>query len=59
VNVRGDAGILREIGAEILVETARLWEDLGFYDSDGKFHIHGVTAQTNTPLWSTTTPTPT
>jgi hypothetical protein len=43
VNVRGDAGILREIGAEILVETARLWEDLGFYDSDGKFHIHGVT----------------
>ena len=42
-DVRGDAGILGEIGAEILVETARLWEDLGFYGSDGEFHIHGVT----------------
>ena len=27
----------------MLVETARLWEDLGFYDTDGAFHIHGVT----------------
>ncbi|HCU97362.1 MAG TPA: family 65 glycosyl hydrolase [Actinobacteria bacterium] len=43
VNVRGDVGILGEIGAEILVETARLWEDLGFYGEDGRFHIHGVT----------------
>ncbi len=43
VNVRGDVGILGEIGAEILVETARLWEDLGFYGTDGEFHIHGVT----------------
>jgi len=41
--VRGDARMLGEIGAEILVETARLWEDLGFYDTDGRFHIHGVT----------------
>jgi alpha,alpha-trehalose phosphorylase len=41
--VRGDARMLGEIGAEILVETARLWEDLGFYDSHGRFHIHGVT----------------
>src|SRR6266540_3967930 len=32
-----------EVGAEILVETARLWEDLGFYGADGKFHIHAVT----------------
>jgi alpha,alpha-trehalose phosphorylase len=43
VNVRGDRGILGEVGAEILVETARLWEDLGFYGSDGRFHLHGVT----------------
>jgi alpha,alpha-trehalose phosphorylase len=43
VNIRGDVGILGEIGAEILVETARLWEDLGFYGEDGGFHIHGVT----------------
>ncbi len=42
-NVRGDLRLLGEIGAEILVETARLWEDLGFYGTDGKFHIHGVT----------------
>ena len=42
-NARGDARLLGEIGAEILVETARLWEDLGFYGTDGKFHIHGVT----------------
>jgi alpha,alpha-trehalose phosphorylase len=42
-DVRGDVGILGEIGAEMLVETARLWEDLGFYGSDGEFHIHGVT----------------
>jgi len=41
-NVCGD-GLLGEIGAEILVETARLWEDLGFFGTDGKFHIHGVT----------------
>ena len=41
--VRGDARVLAEIGAEVLVETARLWEDLGFYDTDGRFHIHGVT----------------
>jgi alpha,alpha-trehalose phosphorylase len=43
VQVRGDVGMLGEVGAEILVETARLWEDLGFYGKDGKFHIHGVT----------------
>jgi len=35
--------LLSDGGAEILVETARLWEDLGFYGQDGKFHIHGVT----------------
>ncbi|MEO6570512.1 MAG: glycosyl hydrolase family 65 protein, partial [Ilumatobacteraceae bacterium] len=32
-------------GAEILVETARLYQDLGFYSTNGTehFHIHGVT----------------
>jgi alpha,alpha-trehalose phosphorylase len=30
-------------GAEILVETARLWNDLGFISRDGAFHIHRVT----------------
>ena len=42
-NVQRDLDLLCEVGAEILVETARLWEDLGFYGSDGKFHIHSVT----------------
>jgi alpha,alpha-trehalose phosphorylase len=43
VHVRGDRGFLAEVGAELLVETARLWEDLGFYAADGRFHIHSVT----------------
>jgi alpha,alpha-trehalose phosphorylase len=41
--VRGDEEFLLEAGAEILIDTARLWEDLGFYDRRGRFHIHGVT----------------
>ena len=35
VDVRGDEAFL--------VETARMWADLGFYADDGEFHIHGVT----------------
>ena len=42
-HVEGSGLMLGEIGAEILVETARLWQDLGFYGADQKFHIHGVT----------------
>ena len=42
-NVQGNLHLLCEIGAEILVETARLWQDLGFYGADKRFHIHGVT----------------
>ena len=42
-DVQGDVALLGEIGAEILVETARLWEDLGFYGAGRRFHIHGVT----------------
>jgi len=41
--VEGSGHMLGEIGAEILVETARLWADLGFYGTDKRFHIHGVT----------------
>jgi Trehalose and maltose hydrolases (possible phosphorylases) len=33
-HVQGDLRLLGEIGAEILVETARLWQDLGFYGAD-------------------------
>jgi len=44
VQTRGDDELLSEVGAEILVETARLWIDLGFFNPEtGAFHIHGVT----------------
>jgi alpha,alpha-trehalose phosphorylase len=33
----------REIGLELLVETARLWASLGQFDRDGWFRIDGVT----------------
>ncbi|HSP29335.1 MAG TPA: glycosyl hydrolase family 65 protein [Ilumatobacteraceae bacterium] len=41
----GDIDFLSHEGAEILVETARLWADLGFYSQNGSrtFHIHRVT----------------
>jgi alpha,alpha-trehalose phosphorylase len=41
----GDIDFLSHEGAEILVETARLWADLGFYAQNGgrTFHIHRVT----------------
>ncbi len=41
----GDIEFLSHEGAEILVETARLWADLGFYSQNGSrtFHIHRVT----------------
>lgn len=43
VEISGDDGFLIEAGAEIVLETARLWYDLGFFASDGRFHLHGVT----------------
>jgi alpha,alpha-trehalose phosphorylase len=41
----GDQSFLRDYGAEMLVETARLWRDLGFYSDakGGKFCINSVT----------------
>ena len=41
----GDVEFMSHEGAEILVETARLWIDLGFYSGNGSrtFHIHRVT----------------
>jgi alpha,alpha-trehalose phosphorylase len=43
VNVTGDTSFERDIGLEILVETARLWRSLGHYDLEGNFRIDGVT----------------
>jgi alpha,alpha-trehalose phosphorylase len=45
VQATGDESFLRDYGAEMLVETARLWLDLGFYSptKGGKFCINSVT----------------
>jgi alpha,alpha-trehalose phosphorylase len=45
VQATGDQQFLEDCGAEMLVETARLWLDLGFYSParGGKFCINGVT----------------
>ncbi|AUX30307.1 MULTISPECIES: glycoside hydrolase family 65 protein [Sorangium] len=45
VEVTGDEEFLRRYGAEMLVETARLWFDLGFFSKrqGGRFCIHSVT----------------
>ena len=45
VEATGDKEFLHEYGLEMLVETARLWLDLGFYSErkGGKFVICGVT----------------
>ncbi len=43
VRVTGDERFEREYGLEMLVETARLWCGLGFFDRHGAFRITGVT----------------
>jgi len=45
VAATGDEDFLGRGAIDILVETARMWEDLGFWRSnaDDVFHIHGVT----------------
>lgn len=45
VDVSGDTDFLLRYGAEILIETARFWWDIGFFSDrkDGKFCINGVT----------------
>jgi alpha,alpha-trehalose phosphorylase len=45
VSATGDEPFLQNYGAEMLVETARLWRDLGFYSDakGGRFCINSVT----------------
>jgi len=45
VDVSGDKAFLYDHGAEMLIETARLWRDLGCYPKgkNGRFEIQGVT----------------
>ena len=61
VQATGDEQFLERCGAEMLVETARLWLDLGFYsDTKGrKFCINAVTGpdEYNTVVNNNGTPT--
>ncbi|HMO11874.1 MAG TPA: glycoside hydrolase family 65 protein, partial [Actinotalea sp.] len=45
VKASGDEAFLADTAIDVLVETARMWADLGFWRGDGEvsFHIHGVT----------------
>lgn len=45
VNATGDEQFLEQYGAEMLIETARFWYDIGFFSEskDGNFCINGVT----------------
>ena len=43
INATGDEDFARDVGAELLVETARLWRSLGHHDRHGTFHLDGVT----------------
>jgi alpha,alpha-trehalose phosphorylase len=45
VQVTGDTDLMFTHGVELLVETARMWADLGFFSTrrDGRFVIHKVT----------------
>jgi len=43
VEATGDERFEREVGVELLVETARMWCALGFHDPQGRFRIDGVT----------------
>ena len=43
VDATGDEEFAREAGAEILVETARMWCSLGHWGRDERFHVFGVT----------------
>ncbi|MBB1509263.1 glycoside hydrolase family 65 protein [Tessaracoccus sp. MC1756] len=46
-DITGDQAFMYRDGAAVLVETARMWADLGFWRTDAegahRFHIHGVT----------------
>ncbi|HET7721012.1 MAG TPA: glycoside hydrolase family 65 protein, partial [Acidimicrobiales bacterium] len=43
VDATGDEEFEREVGHDVLVETARLWRSIGHFHRDGTFRIPGVT----------------
>ncbi len=44
----GDMSFIEECGAEMLIETARLWISAGNYYG-GRFHINDITGPDDTP----------
>ncbi len=54
VGATGDDDFEREVGVELLIETARLWHSLGHYDRRGAFRIDGVRARMSTAPSPTT-----
>jgi len=59
IHATGDEKFEREVGAEVLVETARLWRSLGHHDAEGRFRIDGVTGPDEVQRVRTTTSSPT
>jgi alpha,alpha-trehalose phosphorylase len=43
VELTDDTDFERDTGMDLLVNTARLWRSLGHHDSEGRFHLDGVT----------------
>jgi alpha,alpha-trehalose phosphorylase len=43
IDATGDAEFERDAGMDLLTHTARLWRSLGHHDTQGRFHIDGVT----------------
>jgi alpha,alpha-trehalose phosphorylase len=43
VSATGDLDFEQSVGAELLIETARLWASVGHHDRGGEFRIDGVT----------------
>ncbi len=43
INATADTVFEKEVGLELLIETARLWRSLGYLDSKDRFRIDGVT----------------
>ncbi|MHB8595834.1 MAG: glycoside hydrolase family 65 protein [Ktedonobacteraceae bacterium] len=43
IGATGDSAFEKEVGLALLVETARLWQSLGYFDAADRFRIDGVT----------------
>ncbi|HLJ32364.1 MAG TPA: glycosyl hydrolase family 65 protein, partial [Ktedonobacteraceae bacterium] len=43
IGATNDTAFEKEIGLALLVETARLWQSLGFFNAEDRFRIDGVT----------------